>query len=189
MRQPSDTLQTPRLYARRFQTDEFELLYRLHRDAQVMRYAGGATTREATQAVWNERVVRYYNEHPDLGIWLTCERDSGEPVGVHLLNHLRGESLIQVGYLLYPEFWGRGYATEMARAVMHYGFTEAALPQIVAITDLDNLNSQHVLQKVGLQRRGERTLPHPAYRERTYAWFVAEREPWLQQSAAQLRDR
>lgn len=181
MQQPSDTLQTERLFIRRFQNDEFELLYRLHRDERVMRFAGGATSREATQKVWDERVVRYYDEHPGLGIWLTCERTTGEPVGVHLLNHLRGESLVQVGYLLYPEHWGRGYATEMAAAVVNYGFTEAELPEIVAITYLANLNSQHVLQKVGLKRHGERTLSHPGYEGRSYAWFVAERQEWLQQ--------
>lgn len=185
MRQPSDTLKTARLLARRFRSDEFELLYRLHRDERVMRYAGGVTTREATQTVWNERVLRYYEEHPGLGIWLTCERESGEPIGVHLLNNLRGESMIQVGYLLYPEFWGRGYATEMAAAALRYGFTEAGLPQIVAITYLENRNSQHVLQKVGMQRQGERSFPHPAYEGRSYAWFVAEREPWLQQHGLQ----
>ena len=53
-----------------------------------------------------------------LGIWATIERASGAPIGLHLINHIRGETDIQVGYLLYPEFWGKGYATEGARAAL-----------------------------------------------------------------------
>ena len=39
---------------------------------------------------------------PGLGIWLTSERATSEPIGVHLLNHVRGEPQVQVGYLLLP---------------------------------------------------------------------------------------
>ena len=179
MLQPSETLQTPRLSLRRFTPDDYELFYRIHSDEQVMRNAGGARSREEVQTIWNERVVRYYDQHPGLGIWLTSERATSEPIGVHLLNHLRGEPQVQVGYLLLPAFWGRGYATEMARCVLHYRFTVAKLPEIVAITDLDNFNSQHVLRKVGLERHGERTFAHPMYRARSYTWFIRERAAWL----------
>lgn len=50
----------------------------------------------------------------------------------------------------------------MCRAVLRYGFAELKLPQIVVITDRDNVDWQHVLHKAGLHRNGERALPHPA---------------------------
>src|SRR5207244_52271 len=101
-------------------------------------------------------------------------------IGLHLLNHIQGESFIQVGYLLFPEYWGKGYATEMARAVVRYGYTELKLPQIVAITDLGNTDSQRVLLKIGLHRKGERALPHPAYAKGgPLAWFERDAADWL----------
>jgi RimJ/RimL family protein N-acetyltransferase len=178
MRTPDDILQTDRLWLRRYTRDDFELLWRLNRDERVMRYAGGVKTREGTETLLAERVLRYYDEHPGLGIWATFERASGEPVGMHLLNHMHGESYIQVGYLLYPEQWGKGYATEMARAVVDYGFAVCRLPQIVAITDRDNTASQHVLEKVGLRREGERRFAHPAYASGPLSWFVCDGSDW-----------
>jgi [ribosomal protein S5]-alanine N-acetyltransferase len=97
-----------------------------------------------------------------------------------LLNHIQGESFIQVGYLLFPEYWGRGYATEMATAVVRYGYGELALPQIVAITNLANVVSQRVLQKAGLERKGERSFAHPSYAAQgPLAWFESDAESWL----------
>lgn len=185
MRTPSDTLLTRRLRLRRFTPDDGDLIWRLQSDERVMRHAGGVKTRAQAEELLQGRILRYYDEHPGLGVWATLERDSGTCVGLHLLNHLHGEPEIQVGYLLYPEHWGKGYATEMCRAVLRYGFAELALGQIVAITSLANTPSQHVLLKAGLLRKGERSLPHPAYRdEGPLAWFERDAATWLAQDAA-----
>lgn len=187
MKNANDTLVTERLRLRRFTPEDLDLLLRLHGDERVMRYAGGVRTRKQTEEMLSGRILGYYQEHAGLGVWVTLERESGACIGVHLLNHIQGESFIQVGYLLYPESWGRGYATEMCRAVLRYGFAELKLPQIVAITDRDNVDSQHVLRKAGLHRNGERALPHPAYASSgPMAWFEREGESWL---AADLATR
>lgn len=179
MQRPTDSLTTPRLALRRFTMDDLDLLVRLHTDIRVMRYAGGLLSREQSLATLRDRTVDYYERHPGLGVWATLERSTGECVGLHLLNNIQGESDIQVGYLLYPEYWGRGYATEMAVRVLRYGFETLGLPQIVAITDLENTASQHVLLKAGLLRRGERHLAHPAYQPGPLAWFERDAADWL----------
>lgn len=179
MQDPHDSLTTERLALRRFTMDDLDLLVRLHTDIRVMRHAGGLLTREQSLEVLRERTVDYYEQHPGLGVWATIERSSGECVGLHLLNNIRGETDIQVGYLLYPEYWGRGYATEMAVRVLRYGFETLGLPQIAAITDLENLASQRVLLKAGLLRKGERSLAHPAYQPGPLAWFERDAADWL----------
>ena len=126
------------------------------------------------------RILAYYDEHPGLGIWVTTERHSGVPIGFHLLNHIQGETIIQVGYGLARRAWGRGYATEMASAVLRYGFTELGLPKIVGMANTANHASLRVLEKVGLVRNGERAFPHPAYADQgPMAWFERTREDWL----------
>lgn len=179
MQDPRDSLTTGRLALRRFTLDDLELLVRLHGDPRVMRYAGGPMSREQSLEVLRGRILEYYAQHPGLGIWATLERSTGDCVGLHLLNHIRGEPLIQVGYLLYPEYWGRGYATEMTLRVLRYGFEALGLPQIVGITDPANLESQRVLLKAGLVRRGERSFAHPAYQQGPLAYFERDAADWL----------
>lgn len=182
MRAPHDTLTSERLVLRRYTADDLELLVRLHGDPRVMHFAGGVYDRARTEAMLRDRILAYYDQHPGLGIWLTSERATGEPVGMHLLNHVRDDTVIQVGYLLYPEYWGRGYATEMAARLLRYGFAELGLPQISAITDLPHVDSQRVLLKVGLRRDGERHFP--AYGSDPLAFFTRDAASWLAEHPA-----
>ena len=172
-------LTTSRLALRRFTPDDLDLIVRMYGDPDVTRYLGGAKTRAQAEDVMRHRILAYYDEHPGFGVWATIERATGTCLGCHVLNHIQGEELIQVGYILFKEAWGRGFATEGAQALLRYGFLERGLPQIVAITDLDNVASQRVLEKIGLDRRGERTFAHPAYAgQGPFAWFELDAEEW-----------
>jgi [ribosomal protein S5]-alanine N-acetyltransferase len=176
-------LTTTRLELRRVTRADTPWLERLHADPRVMAHVGGVLTPEGSAKVVRERMLDYYDPHPGLGIWATIERASGRPVGCHLLNNLRGETLIQVGYLLFPEYWGRGYATEMCLAVLRYGYVELGLERIHAITDLPHLASQRVLLKAGLQRHGERSFP--AYAAGApLAFFQRDAADWLAEQGA-----
>ncbi len=181
MRRADDRLSSARLQLRRYTAADLEALNQLNSDPAVMRHMGGPASRADTEAMLRDRILSYYEQHPGLGIWVTEERDSGRTVGMHLLNHIRGEAHIQVGYRLYPAYWGKGYATEMTQALLRYGFEQLALPRIVAITDLANVESQHVLLKSGLIRDGERYCKHPSYGTAPLAWFWRDRETWLRQ--------
>ncbi len=180
MRRAGDQLSSARLRLRRYTLADLEALDRLNSDPAVMRHMGGPASRTDTEAMLRDRILSYYEQHPGLGIWVTEERDSGRAIGMHLLNHIRGEAHIQVGYRLYPAHWGKGYATEMTLALLRYGFEQLALPRIVGITDLANVESQHVLLKSGLIRDGERRFRHPGYGSAPLAWFRGERGAWLQ---------
>jgi RimJ/RimL family protein N-acetyltransferase len=166
-----DILQTPRLLLRRFRDEpaDFEHYAGLYADPDVARHVGGVQSREQAAQTYDERILRYYDANPGLGIWATFEREGGAFVGLHLLNHIRGDTLLQVGYSLRRAAWGRGYATEMARAVMRYGFRTLGLPIVHAIVNLDNGASMKVLHKLGMRREGERAFA--AYGPRPLAWF------------------
>jgi RimJ/RimL family protein N-acetyltransferase len=176
----TEILRTERLVLRRFTTADLDLLLEMHRDEATMRHVGGVLTPQQSLGMLQARMLKYYDENPGLGIWLTQERATGTRVGMHLLNHIQGETLIQVGYVLHRDHWGRGYATEMARAILRYGFRELGLPRIHAICNLENLDSQRVLLKCGLARHGERFFPHPAYAPSgPLAFYERDAEEWL----------
>jgi ribosomal-protein-alanine N-acetyltransferase len=178
-------LTTERLGLRRFTADDLDFLVELYADPDVTRYLGGLRDRANTAELLNTRILRYYEEHPGLGIWMTVERATGTRVGFHLLNHIQGESIIQVGYVLAKRAWGCGYATEMARPVLRHGFLDLGLPRIAGMTSLANHASQRVLEKIGLRRDGERTFPHPAYAsEGPMAWFERDAAEWIPERVA-----
>ena len=179
MTAPSYWLTTERLGLRRFTPADLDWLAELYGDSNVTRYLGGVKSRSETQAFLETRILQYYDEHPGLGIWMTVERTTSARVGYHLLNHIRGESIIQIGFALAKSAWGAGIATEMANAVLRYGFLDLKLPRIAGMASLQNRASQHVLLKIGLERRGERAFAHPDYAaEGPMAWFERDREDW-----------
>lgn len=165
---------------RRFTPGDGDWLADLYVDPDVTRYLGGTRTREQVEELFGINILEYYEANPGLGKWMTVERSTGMPVGFHLLNHVRGESFIQVGFGLLKQAWGKGYSTEMAAAVLHYGFANLRLPRIVAIASLPNVASQRVLTKIGLHRRGERAFAHPQYAaEGPMAWFERDGADWM----------
>jgi [ribosomal protein S5]-alanine N-acetyltransferase len=56
----------------------------------------------------------------------------------------------ELGYRFMQKYWGKGYATEAAKAMIDYGFNEMGLTEIYAMTDIDNKASRHVLEKCGM---------------------------------------
>ncbi|ROH91054.1 N-acetyltransferase [Stagnimonas aquatica] len=175
-----DGLRSARLQLRRFELADLPLLQRLNSDPEVMRYLGGPEAPEDTRTMLEGRILSYYQEQPGLGVWASIERHSGACIGFHLLNHIRGESLIQVGYRLFPQYWGSGYATEMSVALLRYGYTQLGLPSLCAITHPDNAGSQRVLLKSGLERQGERAFSHPSYAPYgAMPFFQRGAEDWL----------
>jgi RimJ/RimL family protein N-acetyltransferase len=180
----AESLTTERLALRRFTPSDLDWLAALYGDPEVTRHLGGVKGRAQTREFLDARILRYYDEHPGLGIWMTLDRATGAAVGFHLLNHIRGESIIQVGYALARPAWGKGYASEMAEAVLGYGFRELRLPRIAGMTSKQNHASLRVLEKIGLERRGERAFPHPDYAaEGPLAWFEREAAAWLAERA------
>lgn len=179
MTDPGFWLTTKRLGLRRFTEADFDWFAALYSDPDVTRHLGGVKSRSDARAFFDARILRYYEEHPGFGMWLTIQLADAQPVGFHLLNHIRGESIVQVGFTIAKPAWGVGYATEMAEALLRYGFVDLALPRIAGMANRENLASQRVLEKIGLERRGERAFSHPDYASSgPMAWFEREADAW-----------
>ena len=177
-------LTSDRLALRRFTADDIDWLANLYSDPDVTKYLGGIKDRTKSEELLRTRILQDDDEHPGLGIWMTVERATGTCVGFHLLNHIRGESIIQTGFALVKSAWGKGFATEMAAAVLRYGFVDLQLPRIAGMASLHNYASQRVLLKIGLEQRGERAFPHPDYAsEGSMAWFQRDAADWLAERA------
>ena len=148
-------IETARLRLRAFTSEDLEAFAALRADADVMRYIGlggghGPQTREVA-AGWLERNERRWREY-GLGMWAVVEREGdGELLGWCGLGRLEDTETIEVGYGLAPRAWGRGIATEAARASVRFGFEELALPRVVAVAYPDNAASRRVMEKLGMR--------------------------------------
>lgn len=177
---PDFWLTTERLALRRMTGDDLDWLAAMYQDADVTEHLGGVKTRDQVAPMLQNRIIDYYDANPGMGMWMTVERATGNQIGFHLINNIQGETIIQVGYGLLKPAWGKGYATEMAQAVLRHGFVTLGLPHIAGIATLPNVASQRVLAKIGLTRNGERFFPHPAYASSgPMAWFERDREDWI----------
>jgi [ribosomal protein S5]-alanine N-acetyltransferase len=148
-------LRTDRLELRAFAVDDLEALCGVFGDSDVMRYVGvERRPLERTQlAASQERVREHWDEH-GFGPLAVVERASGRLVGEAGLQVLDGGPEVELTYTLARAAWGRGYATEAARAALAWGFDGLRLQRIVAVAYPRNLASLNVIAKLGMAPEG-----------------------------------
>ena len=152
-------LETERLVLRFPTVADFEDLLALRADPDVMRYIGDGSTHSAEQVEsFLISVVIPYQERHGIGFCSVFEKASGHFVGQAGLGHLGFDDTqpdIEVAYRLLPKFWGKGYATELAKALVHWGFTHLKVKKLIAVTHPENIASQQVLKKTGFISVGD----------------------------------
>lgn len=147
---PAVLLSTDRLLFRRFTPADLGELCRLNGDPLVVRYlTGGEPIPRATNERFLLHYVAQYDRFPGFGVWALEERAGGEIIGWCSLWR-EGDGLAELGYRLVPSVWGRGYASEAARAMLNFGFTRLGLERVFASTYEDNLGSRRVMEKIGM---------------------------------------
>jgi ribosomal-protein-alanine N-acetyltransferase len=152
-------IETPRLLIRPFTAEDGDIaaMHALFSDPEVMKYIGGKPLDSIERT--RERILRWigYQEKFGYTLWAVIEKSSGELIGDCGLFPFENEGPeVEVGYDLRRDRWGRGYATEAARACLDYGFDKRKLERIVAVTYPEHIASRRVLEKCGMTERGMR---------------------------------
>jgi RimJ/RimL family protein N-acetyltransferase len=145
-------LETERLDLRRLTLDDADALVELDGDPEVMRYLtnGRPTPREVIVEQLRSRFLPEYERFAGLGRWAAVERSSGAFLGWLALAP-REPGSAELGYRLRRSAWGKGYATEGARALVHHAFAELGLERVWAQTMAVNLRSRRVMERAGLR--------------------------------------
>jgi RimJ/RimL family protein N-acetyltransferase len=149
---------TPRLDAVPLGPEHLDALAPVMADPRVAATMGGASTREDV-AAWLAANAGHQRAHGfAYAAWF--ERATGELVGRGGLHHVvvGGRAEVEVGWLVVPDRWGEGFATELGAAALEHGFSALGLERLVAYTLPENTASRRVMEKLGFAH--ERDIVH-----------------------------
>ncbi|MES2778812.1 MAG: GNAT family N-acetyltransferase [Bacteroidota bacterium] len=141
-------LQTDRLYFREFTLNDAALLYEMHQDPAITRYTGDPIpwdSIERVETILRDGIIPQYQHQ--MGRWAVHLKSDNTFIGWCGLKEIDGE--VDLGYRFLQQFWGKGYATEAAKATLEYGLSKG-LKNIIGRASIHNHASISVLKKIGL---------------------------------------
>jgi ribosomal-protein-alanine N-acetyltransferase len=155
---PGDVvIETERFDLRLIEPADAVPLQRLYGDPEAMRYVGaeGRARSPEQTARGVGRLIEHQERH-GYSLWAVTERGTGEVIGVAglVLEDFEGPD-VEVVYELQRNRWGRGIATEVARACLAVAFDQLGLQRVIALAYPENAPSVRVMEKIGMVADGE----------------------------------
>ena len=145
------TLTTRRLILRPFTPADDVRLHQITNEPDILQYfpRTDPPDMQRVRALIARQLFQY--EIYNLGWWAVVPRGKNDFIGWNGLQFIPETEEVEVGYLISKQFWGRGFATEGAKAALEYGFRTLGLSQIIGLTHPENTASQNVLKKCGMR--------------------------------------
>lgn len=145
-------IDTPRFYIRPPCLEDFDDLYELQSDPIVMEYIGYGVRDESTVLEGLIKAVEHQKKY-GFSLGSVFDKASHQFIGRAGLIHIefKDENDIEIAYALHKTFWNKGYATEIAHALLTWGFSHLPNSYLVAIVHPHNQKSRHVLEKMNMQ--------------------------------------
>lgn len=148
-----------RLYFREIVPEDAEAMFEMDGDPDVHRFLGQHPIKNLDQAIVDIQFIRQQYIDNGIGRLAIIEKESGHFVGWGafklITESINGyQNFHDLGYRFIKRYWGKGYATEAAKAAIDYGFNTLKLPVIYAIADVDHRASRNVLEKCGFVNEG-----------------------------------
>lgn len=158
-------VQTPRLLLRPWRDDDLTPFAELNSDPEVMKYFPALLTAQESHALV-DRITDGWER--GYGLWATELRESGAFIGFVGFSQPRWEAAftpcIEIGWRLSSSVWGKGLATEGARAALDWGKDNVSFPrnEVVSFTTTMNHRSRRVMQKLGMTHDENDDFDHPS---------------------------
>jgi [ribosomal protein S5]-alanine N-acetyltransferase len=148
-------LTTERLVLREFEEDDWRAVLAYQSDPRYLRFYPWTERSEASVREFVGGFLARQKDKPRrvFQVAVTLPAEHGRLIGncgVRVNDTRQREG--HIGYELDPDYWGRGYATEAARAVLAYAFEQLKLHRTLAECTADNVASARVLEKLGMRR-------------------------------------
>jgi ribosomal-protein-alanine N-acetyltransferase len=144
------TSETSRLLLRQFRGDDLDVYAEIMGDNEVGKgfpKGTGYTREESKRSL--ESIMNHWNKH-GFGIWAMTDKQTHIVLGRCGLNFIDEISEVEVDFVVAPNYWRRGFATEAAKAALAHGFTALDLERIIALAKPENTASLKVIEKIGM---------------------------------------
>jgi len=143
-------LKTDRLFLREMTMDDFDALYKVLADRNIMQHYP-YTFDEKRVSDWIERNMNRYNEY-GFGLWAVCLKETGEMIGDCglTLQNIEGEMLPEIGYHIRVDHQRKGYAKEAAAAVRDWAFANTDYPALYSYCKYTNVGSYKTAESIGM---------------------------------------
>ena len=143
-------IETERLLLRKMKEEDAEALLDIFSDPIAMRYFGVIFDRPRMDK-WVRDNLEHEKQH-GFSLLSVILKDNGEVIGDCGLetDKIDGQTMVGLGFDFRRLYWGKGYATEAARAVLKYGFTHFEFDRISGWIDPENAPSQRVAERIGM---------------------------------------
>jgi len=157
-------LRTSQLVLRPWRDEDIADFAEMSADPVVMEYLLPLSERGLSADTWVARKRAHWEEH-GFGQWVVELPGEASFIGVVGLETVSYDAhftpAVEVAWRLVRAYWGRGYATEAAKAALDYGFGEVGLGEIVALTVPANQRSRRVMKRLGMTRSPQDDFDHP----------------------------
>lgn len=145
-------LETQRVLLRQWKEQDFSAFATLNSDPTVMEFFPNLLSREQSDVMAQKCQSLIANR--GWGLWACELKTSGEFIGFVGLHqpesNLPCSPCTEIGWRLHKHCWGKGYATEAARAALRFGFEGIFLNEIVSFTTVTNVRSRSVMERLGM---------------------------------------
>lgn len=153
---PKVFAETERLILREMVQEDLEGFFAMDSDPQVHRYLGNKPVKDRGEIRAVIEHVRNQYKQYGIGRWTMILKETNAFVGWTGLKFVTEATnghinYYDLGYRLSRNYWGQGYASEAAKASLHYGLEELKLNEIFAAAHIDNTGSNKILQKLGFR--------------------------------------
>jgi RimJ/RimL family protein N-acetyltransferase len=176
-------LETERLRLRQWIESDRDPFARLNADPRVMEFFPSILDRATSDAMIDRLQTKIIEK--GWGFWAVESKQDKQFIGFVGLEIPKADlpfsPCVEIGWRLAFEYWGKGYATEAAKAALKVGFDRLELPEIVSFTTIDNHRSSAVMERLGMNRDAE-TFEHsalpPGHSLREHCLYRLSRERW-----------
>ena len=148
-------IETERLILRDILPSDAEAFFAMDSNPAVHTYLGNNPVKQIDEIHKVIAFIQQQYEDNGIGRWAAIEKATGQFIGWSGLKFIREPEnnrvdFYDVGYRFSPAYWGKGYATESAKAALNYGFKNFNMNEIIGTTHNQNKASRHALEKCGL---------------------------------------
>ena len=152
-------IETPRLILRIWKEEDKKPYFEINQDLKVIEFLPGTMT--ARQI--DEFIIRVNAQQEKFGytLWAIELKKTNQLIGFIGLNYTDWMNKTEIGWRIGSQYWGKGYATEGAKAAMKYGFNKCGLKEVVSFTVPMNERSINVMKKIGMTRDLNGDFNHP----------------------------